>query len=132
LRRDARGRLHSADAAAVKYPDGWSVYAWHGVRVAEAVILRPETMTVDQIQEEPNAEVRRVKLERFGGERMLAAATAINIGSNIVDVSSVSTIGAICVAAVPDEAVRRTLYRQGLVWGLAMTVVGAAACWAVL
>jgi di/tricarboxylate transporter len=65
-------------------------------------------------------------------ERMLAAATAINVGSNIVDVSSVSTIGALCVAAVPDEITRRTLYRQGLLWGLAMTFVGAAACWAVL
>jgi Na+/H+ antiporter NhaD/arsenite permease-like protein len=63
---------------------------------------------------------------------LLAAATAINVGSNVVDVSSVSTIGALCVAACPDEAVRRTLYRQGLAWGLAMTVVGAAACWAVL
>ena len=63
---------------------------------------------------------------------LLAAATAINVGSNVVDVSSVSTIGALCVAACPDEAVRRTLYRQGLAWGLAMTVIGAAACWAVL
>lgn len=63
---------------------------------------------------------------------LLAAATAINVGSNVVDVSSVSTIGALCVAACPDEQVRRILYRQGLAWGLAMTVVGAIACWAVL
>jgi len=63
---------------------------------------------------------------------LLAAATAINVGSNVVDVSSVSTIGALCVAACPDEKVRRVLYRQGLAWGLAMTVVGAVACWAVL
>jgi Na+/H+ antiporter NhaD/arsenite permease-like protein len=63
---------------------------------------------------------------------LLAAATAINVGSNVVDVSSVSTIGALCVAACPDEEVRRVLYRQGLAWGLAMTVVGAVACWAVL
>jgi len=63
---------------------------------------------------------------------LLAAATAINVGSNVVDVSSVSTIGALCVAACPDEEVRRVLYRQGLAWGLAMTVVGAIACWAVL
>lgn len=63
---------------------------------------------------------------------LLAAATAINVGSNVVDVSSVSTIGALCVAACPDEQVRRMLYRQGLAWGLAMTIVGAIACWAVL
>jgi Na+/H+ antiporter NhaD/arsenite permease-like protein len=63
---------------------------------------------------------------------LLAAATAINVGSNVVDVSSVSTIGALCVAACPDEEMRRVLYRQGLAWGLAMTVVGAVACWMVL
>ena len=63
---------------------------------------------------------------------LLAAATAINVGSNLVDVSSVSTIGALCVAACPDEHLRGVLYRQGLAWGLAMTVVGAIACWAVL
>ena len=45
---------------------------------------------------------------------LLAAATAVNVGSNIVDVSSVSTIGALCVAAVHDETARQTLYRQGL------------------
>ncbi|MFM7245844.1 MAG: C4-dicarboxylate ABC transporter, partial [Planctomycetaceae bacterium] len=63
---------------------------------------------------------------------LLAAATAINVGSNVVDVSSVSTIGALCVAACADEADRRRLYRQGLAWGLAMTVVGAAVCQVVL
>ncbi|MFM7205283.1 MAG: SLC13 family permease [Planctomycetaceae bacterium] len=63
---------------------------------------------------------------------MLAAATAINVGSNVVDVSSVSTIGALCVAACPDEAIRRRLWRQGLCWGLAMTFVAAAVCQAIL
>lgn len=63
---------------------------------------------------------------------LLSAATAITVGSNVVDVSSVSTIGALCVAACPDEADRRRLYRRGLAWGLAMTVVGAAVCQAVL
>jgi di/tricarboxylate transporter len=63
---------------------------------------------------------------------LLSAATAITVGSNIVDVSSVSTIGALCVAACPDEAARQRLYRQGLAWGLAMTMAGAAICQAIL
>ncbi|HYM24953.1 MAG TPA: hypothetical protein VEU08_17170 [Vicinamibacterales bacterium] len=76
LRRDERGRLHSENAAAVKYPDGWSIYAWHGVRVAEAVILRPETITVEQIHKEPNAEIRRVLLERYSFDRYIADSGA--------------------------------------------------------
>ena len=65
-------------------------------------------------------------------DRVLAAATAVNVGSNIVDVSSVSTIGALCVAACQDEATRRGLYRQGLAWGIGMAAVGAATCQAIL
>jgi hypothetical protein len=79
LRRDDRGRLHSASAAAVKYPDGFAVYAWHGVRVAGAVILHPETITVAEIQGEANAEVRRVLLERYGLDRYLYDSGALPI-----------------------------------------------------
>lgn len=68
----------------------------------------------------------------LSSDRMLAVATAVNIGSNLVDVSSVSTIGAMCVAATPGEHERRKLYRQALAWGLSMSVVGAVVCWAVL
>jgi hypothetical protein len=77
LRRDARGRLHSPDAAAVVYPDGWSIYAWHGVRVADAIILHPESITVATIQAERNAEIRRVLLERYGFDRYLTDSGAL-------------------------------------------------------
>jgi hypothetical protein len=71
LERDEEGRLHSTSGPALAYPDGWSIYAWHGVRVAEAVILRPESITVRQIQRETNAEIRRALLERYGFERYI-------------------------------------------------------------
>ena len=61
-------------------------------------------------------------------DRLLAVATSVNIGSNLVDVSSVSTIGALCVAATPGEAARRRLFRDALVWGLSMCLVGAVLC----
>ena len=79
LHRDERGRLHAPDAAAVQYPDGWGVYAWHGVRVAEAIILHPETISVLQIQQEPNAEIRRVLLDRYGFDRYLTDSGALPI-----------------------------------------------------
>ena len=69
LERDEEGRLHSASGPALAYPDGWSIYALHGVRVTEAVIQRPESITVRQIQRETNAEIRRVLLERYGFDR---------------------------------------------------------------
>src|SRR2546430_4607278 len=38
---------------------------------------------------------------------------------------SLSTLGALCVAAVADRTEARLLFRQLLIWGLSMCVVGA-------
>ena len=67
-------------------------------------------------------------VSRLGGGDPLAIALSINIGSSLVDVSPLSTIGALCVAAVPDQTESRTLFRQLMIWGLSMTIVGALLC----
>jgi di/tricarboxylate transporter len=67
-------------------------------------------------------------VERLGGGDPLAVALSINVGSSLVDVSPLSTIGALCVAAVPDAAESRRLFRQLMIWGLSMIAVGAALC----
>jgi Na+/H+ antiporter NhaD/arsenite permease-like protein len=60
-----------------------------------------------------------------GGGDPLAVALSINVGSALVDVSPLSTIGALCIAAVSDQAESRRLFRQMMIFGLAMAVVGA-------
>jgi di/tricarboxylate transporter len=57
-------------------------------------------------------------------------AETINIAGHLVDVSPLSTIGALCVASIPSGESSRTLFLQLLAWGLSMTVVGALLCWA--
>jgi hypothetical protein len=71
-----QGRLHCADGPALQFRDGYAVYSYHGVRVPRQVVEAPDTVTVDQITGEPNAEVRRVMLERFGSSRYLEATGA--------------------------------------------------------
>ncbi len=66
---------------------------------------------------------------RLGGVDPMAIATAMNIGSHLVDVSPLSTIGALCIAAVPASEETRRLFNQLMAWGLSMTVVGAIGCW---
>ena len=66
-------------------------------------------------------------VHKVGGEP-LAVALSINVGSSLVDVSPLSTLGALCVAAVVDRVVARDLFRKLLAWGLSMTVVGAILC----
>ncbi len=70
LHRDEQGRLHCPDGPAVAYPDGWPVYAWHGVRVQANVILKPQELEPIKVLQEVNAEVRRVMIERLGMERI--------------------------------------------------------------
>jgi di/tricarboxylate transporter len=66
--------------------------------------------------------------QQVGGGDPLAIALSINIGSALVDVSPLSTIGAICVAALSEPAAARDLFRGMLIWGLSMTIVGALIC----
>jgi di/tricarboxylate transporter len=67
-------------------------------------------------------------VERLGGGDPLAVALSINVGSALVDVSPLSTLGALCVAAVGDPVAAERLFRRLLVWGISMTVVGAVIC----
>jgi di/tricarboxylate transporter len=67
-------------------------------------------------------------VENVGGGDPLAVALSINVGSSLVDVSPLSTLGALSVAAVADGPAARVLFRQLLIWGRSMSVVGALLC----
>ena len=59
----------------------------------------------------------------------LAVATSMNVGAHLVDMSPLSTIGAVCIAAISDPAQVRPTYNKLFAWGLSMTVVGALGCY---
>ena len=71
IHRDERNRLHSASGPALVYRDGSCVWAYHGVRVPEYVIACPHEITVEKIETEANAEIRRVMIEQFGAGRFV-------------------------------------------------------------
>lgn len=71
VEQDQRNRLHSLTRKAIEYPDGWGLYMIHGIQVDERVVLHPETLTVADVDNERNAEVRRVLLGRFGEARYI-------------------------------------------------------------
>ena len=68
-------------------------------------------------------------VEDLGGGSVLAVASTMNIAGHLVDVSPLSTIGALCIASVPSGEMGRRLFNQLLAWGMSMTVVGAVLCW---
>jgi di/tricarboxylate transporter len=63
------------------------------------------------------------------GADALGIASTMNIAGHLVDVSPLSTIGALCIASVPAGDMSRRLFNQLLAWGMSMTVVGAIICW---
>ncbi len=72
LKRDDHGRLHCVDGLACGYPDGWGVYALHGVRVPEKYVLTPaDKMDPADVLKEQNAQVRMAVINKIGFARML-------------------------------------------------------------
>jgi Na+/H+ antiporter NhaD/arsenite permease-like protein len=62
------------------------------------------------------------------GASPIGIATSMNIGGHLVDVSPLSTIGALCLTGVAgDES--RVLFNKLLAWGLSMAVVSAVLCY---
>jgi di/tricarboxylate transporter len=67
-------------------------------------------------------------IQRLGGDPF-SVASSMNIGAHLVDMSPLSTTGAMCIAGISDVEQVRPTYNKLLAWGLSMTVIGAIGCW---
>jgi len=67
-------------------------------------------------------------IARLGGDPF-GVASSMNIGAHLVDMSPLSTTGAMCIAGISDPEQVRQTYNKLLVWGLSMTVIGAIGCY---
>src|SRR3990167_8151928 len=65
---DGQHRLHCETGMAVRFRDGWGIHAWHGLRVPGDIIERKDFEPAI-VEQQPNAELRRVLLERKYGPR---------------------------------------------------------------
>jgi len=68
-------------------------------------------------------------IERLGGGNALAIAASMNVGAHLVDLSPLSTTGALCIAAISSGESVRSVFNKLLIWGLSMTIVGAVFCY---
>lgn len=68
-------------------------------------------------------------IERLGSGDTMALVSSMNVGAHLVDISPLSTTGALCLAAAPLGTDNRLLFNKLLAWGLSMTLVGAFICW---
>ena len=82
LKCDTQGRMHCEDGPSILYRDGWGMHHIHGVKVDSYIVEQPEKITVQLIESERNAEVRRVMIERYGQARYLLDSGSQQIHSD--------------------------------------------------
>ena len=68
-------------------------------------------------------------LQQVGGTDLMALLSSIIVCGFVVDLSLLSTTGAVFIANCPANADKTKLFRNMLIWGLSMSVVGAVVCW---
>ena len=73
---DSQNRLHGESAMAIKYPDGWGYYYWHGIKVPDWCFTDKAAITAAKIDAEPNSEVRRALVEIYGSGKYLLESGA--------------------------------------------------------
>jgi len=68
-------------------------------------------------------------LQQVPGADAVGMISSINIGAHLVDASPLSTLGALCIACAAESEDKQKLFRDLLIWGLSMSIVGAVICW---
>jgi hypothetical protein len=82
LRGDGRDRLHDESAPALRFRDGWSVWAWKGVVIPSWLILYPERITLAMIDHEQNVQIRRCMIEIMTPERYVRQGGAVRVAED--------------------------------------------------
>jgi hypothetical protein len=54
---------------------------------------------------------------------------SMSMSASLVDLSSLSTVGALYMASAAEGTDTRKLFNALLIWGLSMSLVGALLCW---
>jgi hypothetical protein len=73
-------QLHCDDGPSVEFDDGFKLWSLNGVPVDEQIVMRPETQTLEQLQDEPSPDLQAIRIERYGWPRYLR-----EIGAKLVD-----------------------------------------------
>ena len=66
--------------------------------------------------------------EQLGGMDPLNIAWSMNVSASLVDLSSLSTVGALYIASAPAGTDTRRFFNALLAWGMSMALVGALLC----
>jgi hypothetical protein len=72
LHRNLDNRLHNPSGPAIKWKDGYEIYALNGIRMSkELAEMNGEKLTKEIILSEPNADIRRELVRKVSNERLI-------------------------------------------------------------
>ena len=109
LTADDQNLPHNDTGPFCRWSDGSQLYSVHNVRLPGWILEQPETITLEGIRSETNAEIKRIMREKYGESRYLR-----DIGAKVIDLDSVPTVagtteGEIVRALMEDDEGRRFL-----------------------
>lgn len=85
------GQLHNEEGPAIEFYDGYKIFAIDGHVVTEQIVLHPETLTVEQIDNISNTETKRIAIQRFGVSLYLSLTEAVVIDKDSLDLKGSAT-----------------------------------------
>lgn len=104
IKFDNEKRLHNESGPAVRYRDGFSVYAWHGLRIPSEWIDHKDQLTAKTALTWKNIEQRRAACEILGWNNILRELNATTI-----DKDNDPEIGELVEVTIPDIGKERFL-----------------------
>ena len=104
IKFDDENRLHCESGPAIRYADGFSVYAWHGTSVPKDWIENKENLTPQIALTWENVEQRRCAAEIIGWNRVLD-----ELNCTVIDEDPDPEIGTLVEADIPEIGKERFL-----------------------
>lgn len=101
---DDQKRLHCQDGAAILYEDGFSIHAWHGVRIPSEWIENKKSLTPKIALKWNNIEQRRAACEILGWTNILSS-----LKMEVIDADNDPEIGVLVECNIPDSGKERFL-----------------------
>ena len=97
IKMDDQNRLHCENGPAILYPDGFTVYSWHGVRIPREWIENKASLTPAMALNWENTEQRRAACEILGWVNILK-----ELDAKVIDEDEDAMIGTLLEVNIPD------------------------------
>lgn len=101
---DDQNRPHTDDGPFCKWIDGSMIYSHHGVRCPGRIIEYPDCISLEMIDKEQNAEIRRVMIDKYGPGKYLQDS-----GATLVDIDTLTHVGSAVRGLFEDKHKQRWL-----------------------